>query len=163
MNLRIVYPKDHELKHNGVIEINDEDFNEMSWGEAKSILADNYNIKFKDMAVVLRTQNSDKDDKQMIELTMDETVLKLNDDNVLFMSASAKIKSGILDPKDYPNTVAGLKLLVKDMQFEHAETQNKAFKEKLNQISSLVSSFNDDEDEDESNDLLDEFDSIFSK
>jgi hypothetical protein len=113
------------------------------------------------MAMVLRTQTDSKDDKQMIPLTLDQTVLKLNDDNVLFMSNSEKIKSGYstINPDDYPNTVAGLKLLVKDMKYESLEKQNNAFLVKLNALDSSLSEVI--EKNDDSNELEDEFDEIF--
>jgi hypothetical protein len=158
MTLRVKTPRSSSLI------IVDRDLNGMQWSEAKQVLIDDYNIDFKDMAVVLRTQTSDKEDKQMIQMSLDQTVVQLNEDNVLFLSASEKIKSGVINPSDYPNTVAGLKLLVKDMQYAQEKEQNIAFKQKLNEISSLVEVINDQEwDEDEDEDLDDESDEIFNK
>lgn len=158
MVLRVKTPKSASLI------IVERDLDGMQWSEAKTILEEDYGIDFKDMAVVLRTQTADKDDKQMIQMSLDQTIVQLNEDNVLFLSVSEKIKSGIINPSDYPSTVAGLKLLVKDMQYENEKNQNIAFKLKLNEISSMTDRLIDqDWPENKEDDLDDEADEIFNR
>ena len=117
-----------------------EDLNGMTWKDAKELLKENYDIRFGNMAVVLRTQTESKEDKQMIPMTLDQTILQLNEDNVLFMSESEKIKSGWreIDPDDYPNSTAGLKLLLRDMRAMSIEDQYHALTEKIDQIDSSL-------------------------
>jgi len=138
-----------------------EDLDGMTWADAKDLLENNYDIDFDNMAIVLRTQTDNKDDKQMIPLSLDQTILQLNEDNVLFMSNSEKIKSGWMDvdPDDYPNSVAGLKLLTKDMKAMAIERQYHVFIEKLNEIDSSLDQIKPlKQDED---DLEDEMEEIF--
>ena len=148
-------------KQSGLITIN-EDLNGMTWAKAKELLEENYDIDFDNMAVVLRTQTESKDDKQMIPLTMDQTIIQLNEDNVIFMSNSEKIKSGYLyiDPDDYPNSAAGLKLLVKDARAMAIEDQYDMFVEKLNQIDSSLENLTYNKKVEEN--LDDEADEIFN-
>lgn len=155
MRFRIRTPRE-----SGIIEVS-ENLNGLTWGEAREILEDNYNIDFDYMSNVLRTQDNNKENKQMIPLTLEQTVLQLNEDNVLFMSNSEKIKSGIenINPDSYPNTIAGLKLLVSDMKHRCASEQNDIFIKKLNQIDSSldkISSYSQEED-----DLKEEAESIW--
>ena len=148
-------------KQSGLITIN-EDLNGMTWAKAKELLEENYDIDFDNMAVVLRTQTESKDDKQMIPLTMDQTIIQLNEDNVIFMSNSEKIKSGhfYIDPDDYPNSAAGLKLLVKDARAMAIEDQYDMFVEKLNQIDSSLENLTYNKKVEEN--LDDEADEIFN-
>ena len=157
MNLRIKTPRQA-----GLITVT-EDLNGMTWEDAKELLEDNYDIDFDNMAVVLRTQTASKEEKQMIPLTLGQTIIELNEDNVLFMSNSEKIKSGFrqINPDDYPNSAAGLKLLVKDMRSMAIEDQYYTLVEKLDQIDSSLDSLTYVKKVEE--DLDDEADEIFNQ
>ncbi len=157
MNLRIKTPRQA-----GLITVT-EDLNGMTWEDAKELLEDNYDIDFDNMAVVLRTQKDNKEEKQMIPLTLGQTIIELNEDNVLFMSNSEKIKSGFrqINPDDYPNSAAGLKLLVKDMRSMAIEDQYYTLVEKLDQIDSSLDSLTYVKKVEE--DLDDEADEIFNQ
>lgn len=96
-----------------------EDLNGVTWAQAKEVLR-NYDLSTENMECMLRTRAKDCTNSRISYLKLNETILDLNADNVLFLSPTKKVNSGcVIDEENYSDDFDGLENMLDDIINSH--------------------------------------------